>query len=227
MIALVFAGILFILVAPKLQFGDVDTQLIRNRTDMVVVSVANAIDLYRQSTGATLNFASVPLETIYVDYGLYMAQKGNWPSGLRYFLQTNGARLTMVPEVFHMHTGPNGYREYMRRGSTNCWVLGLQQWGPSAGGDGFCGDFSANECFYVDSNGRTGPNEISLYNVTPERWGEIIPFRVDPATGNIQTLYQWEMSLGVTAPTLCRYMTAYDQALGATCAGGSQSTCNP
>ena len=109
-IALVFAGILFILVAPKLQFGDVDTQLVRNRTDMVVVSVANAIDLYRQSTGASLDFNTVTLETIYVDYGMYLAKKGSWPGGLRYFLATNGSRLTMVPEVFNQHAGPTGYR---------------------------------------------------------------------------------------------------------------------
>ena len=117
----------------------------------------------------------------------------------------------------------------MRRNSANCWVLGNAQWGPSIGGDGFCGDYTQNECFYVDSNGRTGPNEISLYTVPPqpERWGEIIPFRVDPVSANIQTLYQWEQSRGVTAPILCKYMTAYDQALGATCVGGTQSVCNP
>jgi len=83
---------------------------------------------------------------------------------------------------------------------------------------GYCGNFDQRECLYIDINGKALPNTVGPT-------GDIVPLRINSQTGQVQTLYAWEVQDGYVPAatganahgTACTYASFYDVADGAAC----------
>lgn len=209
-IAIAIAGILAILAFPKIISGNqvANTRYI-HQVEELMQQMVLAVDNYEKENGVSYK-TSPPgtypsLEWILFHYSNYFAYK-QITEDRKYFLFPNGSRLMTQPENFMVAPFPEGistiYRPYLK-----------EQWADPDTGEGYCGDYSQSECFYIDINGIENPNELGLT-------GDVVPLRIDLETKSVRTLFQWERALrassdlgGITE--LCRFASRYDVEIGA------------
>ncbi len=204
LVAIALAGIMAMITIP--QFLVSSPQASGNeisKIEQIMQQVAMAVQVYQGQTGEPLDFDATSLDSIIYTYGNYFARKTIASSPERmYYLLEDGTRITITPKVFN--TGV--LTEYPAT------TLPITQWAdPDASStEYYCGNYDSRECFYMDINGSRPPNTFG-----PS--GDIVPFRVDPESGNIRTLYQWhaEDFPGLTNAQRCKFVSVYDMVTSA------------
>lgn len=202
LVMLALAGVLAVFTIPK--FVASQTETMRgslDKTEQAIQALAIALQNYQDTAGETLDLDQVSYETLFYNFGNYFSYRTIVDPTDRYFLLSSGARLTANAMLFYSENLP----EYKPRPLTTEWN------DPNTLGSFFCGEYSTNECVYIDINGEALPNKTG-------KNGDLVPLRIDPDTGRIQTLYQWHVeehaSLGISA--ICRFVSYYDVGRGAT-----------
>lgn len=196
LIAITLTGLLAVLTIPKIlpdQNSARKTTI--SRTEQLMEQVAASVQLQAANRGSApsdsdpIDFTATSLDAILQNYGTYFIFKtvNPGPPAVNYFLMSDGSRITTTPQLFS--TG--ALADYPANLVTN------QTWGVN----GFCGSFPQNQCIYLDINGATLPN-------MPGRNGDLVPVRVNPATGEVKTLYQWAAENGMA--NQCKYVSSYD-----------------
>ncbi|MCA9807362.1 MAG: type II secretion system protein [Cyanobacteria bacterium HKST-UBA06] len=200
-LAFVIVGILSVLLIPKLVVSDSDVQSNTiGRTTSTMNAMQNALEAYQAHTGTSLDFNTVGLRSIFANYGKFFALKETAPR--HYFLFTNQTRIFFTNDLIFGGSTTDEYNPAPLGA-----VAASNPWRNPATNTGTCGSYSDNQCFFADLNGEAGPNAVGI-------GGDLIPFRVDPASGTIRTLYDWQKNdIGTTGATLCRFASAYDEAM--------------
>jgi prepilin-type N-terminal cleavage/methylation domain-containing protein len=202
LIALAIAGLVAMLTIPKFLAGNKEANNnVIGKTEQNMQQIVNAFQVYEKQTGQSVNLANVTSNAIIYNFGSFMAYKKaeETPILKTYFLMQDGTRLTSEPRMFSTTT--TNLPEY-----ANPLPLSDTNWNDpdTPNNPGYCGDYPANQCLYIDITGRKAPNRIG-------KSGDIIPIRIDPSTKRIQTLYQWEKEDRGAAYDACRFVSAYDR----------------
>lgn len=206
MIAIVLTGVLAVLTFPKFvasQEEAFNTQV--GQVDQLQQMIVMALQNYENVTGQSIDLNSTSYERIFYNYGSFMAYK-RISDTHNYFLLSDGSRLTQSAVLFSKDITHAKFPEYA--GTSG---LDDREWGPPPN-QRYCGMYDSKECLYIDVNGRMPPNKIG-------KTGDIIPFRIDPETLRIKTLYQWhyEEHLDAMDPPvrICNFISSYDMETGA------------
>lgn len=199
-VAISVVGILSVLLIPKMLSTDDDLKVLTvKRTEDVIANVQNALTVYQDTTGNPLNFGTVPMLTIFRDYGHYFSSKvGTLPNQYYYYL-SSGSRVTFHNVLFFSTPTAAEYTP------PPIGPLDINNpWRDPDTDTGTCGDYPDNQCFFIDVNGAKTPNATGTE-------GDLVPVRVDPTTGSARTLYEWERDdIGLTPPVLCRFVSQYN-----------------
>jgi type II secretory pathway pseudopilin PulG len=216
MIALVLTGILAILALPKFLASQEEAHNRQiGKVDQIQQAVVMALQNYEDTTGTSVRPASVSYERIFYNYGSFMAYKryGTGSTAPRYYLLHDGTRLTMSMQPYMLTVTNANLPEY------NPIPVTTTRWrGNSYGANSpYCGAYPANECVYIDINGKEKPNKVG-----PQ--GDLVPLRVNPESLQIKTLYMWHYDewydMGPNAGPMplaevCRFVSSYDVETGA------------
>ncbi len=196
LIAITLTGVIAMLTLPKFLISQESiNRNTANKTEQLMQALAVTMETYQDQTGLDLDPATVPYENVILNYGNYFAFKETNVGGPEYFMLSDGSRLTTDPGLFN---SPLTLPDYQPA------VLLNTNWKDPAGGPGYCSIYPAIECLYLDINGRKPPNTIG-------RYGDIIPIRIDPATGEVKTLYQWAVIQDIWTPLQrCPFLSSYD-----------------
>ncbi len=202
LIALALAGLLAMLTIPKFLAGNKETtNNIVGKTEQNMQQVVSAFQLYEKQSGQSVNLNNVSINAIIFNFGSFMAYKKaeDTPILKTYFLMQDGTRLTTEPRLFSTATAT--LPEY-----SNPLPLTPENWADpdTPNVPGYCGDYPANQCLYLDLNGRKTPNRIG-------KGGDIVPIRIDPSTKRIQTLYQWAKEDRGDNFNACAFVSVYDR----------------
>ncbi len=171
-----------------------------NQADQVMEELALMMQSYQYDNGHPVNLQSMTYETPIQQYLNYFKDT-QLSGGSQYFMFLDGSRLSTTPQLF---APSSPLSEYNNSGLSNTKWQGL-----TSNPNQYCGDFSPNECLYLDFNGASPPNQIG-------KGGDIIPIHLDPTTGKVQTLFEAEHDQNPTASLaqLCQYDSIYDNKMG-------------
>lgn len=192
--AISLTGIMAVVTIPKVISAPI---LVNEITDQQLLTVVEEVEK-AISYNVPVDLVSITYHTIFLQNGNYFLLKG--AGSYSYFLQLDGARITAFPELF---APASPLTEYATSGLTDT------QWkDPIATESTYCGEFHQTQCLYVDLNGKKAPNQIGGN-------GDIIAIRIDPATGEAKTLYEWAIDpvlhpTPLTTAQQCAFVSIYD-----------------